>query len=809
MRKSKFSFLLSNVWSILHNEVLQEDSTTTDFPFSDGILPTSSSTEKTSQKPETTSQEPDIGTEQADTKTQTSLVQGYVVNKAEMQSFEEWKEMKLKDTSLNKANTLTKSETKEIKNEILKRRKNHAGLDCGAKIVEKNQEASNPSHILTESKDDYMLNSCSNKVWFTIELCEPIKIKEIQIANFELFSNVPKQFRVFASDRYIQSNGANIWPNKYLIGTFEANNTRSLQAFGPKDSLEYKSNEKNDEIYAKYVKFEMISHYGNEHYCPLSVVRIYGASPNDDEDSDVDEIVPSVDNLSQNEKKIYKTNIFDSTSVLLTNLISVVVGKGFNFFSKLTNLNVSKPSKITSINSDNDSYLISGKKNIDRNSILDTDMHRILCFTSSIALRNCCQCFGDVEPDDDDDDRISDQKYENSSFNFYSNSKFCGYYYIMTTIVQTRSNTSLLSKYLNNIKTSKNYTNIQNIQKNITQFSLNNIFYYISNEWLDNQTSYSFDAKKNIRKNKVEPLRSKKPEKNEPTNLENKTQATIKNEKIAENVNSDLRQIKNSTNDGLNGFESLNVSNKSEEIIASASVPPVNGKDALSVRLDYRIKLLELNMTLSSQYLEKLSQHYRKQMDEMQKAFNLTTSALIDTIRVADERDFKQNDKINFIEKKIEKIEQNLELINKIIDNVEFRTNLVICTVFFVLSSIILIELKRCQWKKHHKYKNENKDESGDNKNNGLSVEKLIEEKCKELLAKQEKQFKDQLELIENYYKSNKLICESLESETIKETKTQTVAAARVVSSTLAVVAAVSLAASNAQYNTANQNNEI
>jgi hypothetical protein len=39
--------------------------------------------------------------------------------------------------------------------------------------------------------------------------------------------------------------------------------------------------------YAKYVKFEMLSHYGNEHYCPLSLVRVYGTNFVDDDDNSV------------------------------------------------------------------------------------------------------------------------------------------------------------------------------------------------------------------------------------------------------------------------------------------------------------------------------------------------------------------------------------------------------------------------------------------------------------------------------------------------------------------------------------------
>lgn len=38
---------------------------------------------------------------------------------------------------------------------------------------------------------------------FVIELCEPIQVKQLDIANFELFSSTPKDFLVSISDRYI------------------------------------------------------------------------------------------------------------------------------------------------------------------------------------------------------------------------------------------------------------------------------------------------------------------------------------------------------------------------------------------------------------------------------------------------------------------------------------------------------------------------------------------------------------------------------------------------------------------------------
>lgn len=36
---------------------------------------------------------------------------------------------------------------------------------------------------------------------FIIELCEPVQVKQLDIANFELFSSTPKDFIVSISDR--------------------------------------------------------------------------------------------------------------------------------------------------------------------------------------------------------------------------------------------------------------------------------------------------------------------------------------------------------------------------------------------------------------------------------------------------------------------------------------------------------------------------------------------------------------------------------------------------------------------------------
>ena len=43
---------------------------------------------------------------------------------------------------------------------------NYASLDCGSKVVSQNTEAQNPTAILMENKDYYMLNPCSANIWY-------------------------------------------------------------------------------------------------------------------------------------------------------------------------------------------------------------------------------------------------------------------------------------------------------------------------------------------------------------------------------------------------------------------------------------------------------------------------------------------------------------------------------------------------------------------------------------------------------------------------------------------------------------------
>lgn len=103
------------------------------------------------------------------------------------------------------------------------RARNFASHECGAKILAANAEASHLDkyvgqfglfsvltsvfgRVLTEFTDEYMLNPCKSKNWLVIELCETIQPQYLEMANFELYSSIPKEFVVYASEVYPNRN---------------------------------------------------------------------------------------------------------------------------------------------------------------------------------------------------------------------------------------------------------------------------------------------------------------------------------------------------------------------------------------------------------------------------------------------------------------------------------------------------------------------------------------------------------------------------------------------------------------------------
>ncbi|KAM7199102.1 Sad1 / UNC-like C-terminal domain containing protein [Naviculisporaceae sp. PSN 640] len=140
-----------------------------------------------------------------------------------------------------------------------KERFSYSSFDAGATILKTSPGAKNAKAILVENKDTYMLLECRAKNKFVIvELSDDILVDTVVLANFEFFSSMIRTFKVSVSDRY---------PGKWLdLGTFEARNSRDIQPF----LVEH------PQIYTKYIRIEFLTHYGNEYYCPVSLLRVHG-----------------------------------------------------------------------------------------------------------------------------------------------------------------------------------------------------------------------------------------------------------------------------------------------------------------------------------------------------------------------------------------------------------------------------------------------------------------------------------------------------------------------------------------------------
>lgn len=140
---------------------------------------------------------------------------------------------------------------------------NYASTECGSEVVASNNYAENIGGILEEDDpDEYLRTPCGSKKFVTIQLCEESVPVFIELANYEFFSSSVKDFKVLISTK----NPTRDWIN---IGKFTAENNRDIQRF-KFEAHNYSAN---------FLRIEWLSHYGNEYYCTLSTVKVYGIEP--------------------------------------------------------------------------------------------------------------------------------------------------------------------------------------------------------------------------------------------------------------------------------------------------------------------------------------------------------------------------------------------------------------------------------------------------------------------------------------------------------------------------------------------------
>ncbi|KAF8495675.1 UNC-like C-terminal-domain-containing protein [Russula emetica] len=141
---------------------------------------------------------------------------------------------------------------------------NYASLDCSARVHTAHGAAKSAASILSSQRDRYMLSPCGAKPQFVVvELCEDIRIDTVQLANFEFFSGVFKEFTVSVAKTYAAAD-AEGWT---VVGTYVGKNVRGVQSFHPPTSIR---------DFYRYIRIDFHTHYSNEYYCPISLLRVYG-----------------------------------------------------------------------------------------------------------------------------------------------------------------------------------------------------------------------------------------------------------------------------------------------------------------------------------------------------------------------------------------------------------------------------------------------------------------------------------------------------------------------------------------------------
>ncbi|XP_019155563.1 PREDICTED: uncharacterized protein slp1-like [Ipomoea nil] len=136
---------------------------------------------------------------------------------------------------------------------------NYASASRGAKVLAYNKEAKGASNVLCRDKDEYLRNPCSAAEKFVVvELSEETLVDTVEIANFEHYSSNPREIELLGSLVY----PADSWDK---LGSFTAANVKHAQRFALPDPK-----------WARYLKLKILSHYGSEFYCTLSLLEVYG-----------------------------------------------------------------------------------------------------------------------------------------------------------------------------------------------------------------------------------------------------------------------------------------------------------------------------------------------------------------------------------------------------------------------------------------------------------------------------------------------------------------------------------------------------
>ena len=139
----------------------------------------------------------------------------------------------------------------------------YASKSAGGLVLDKSPHFQGVSNLLSGDRDRYAIVECAEPAkWVVIGLSEDILVKRVVLAHYERYSSHVKDFALYASTT---ATGATAhWRD---LGNFSAALGHREQAFDVPTPA-----------WARYVKFQILSHHGNEHYCTVSQIKVHGST---------------------------------------------------------------------------------------------------------------------------------------------------------------------------------------------------------------------------------------------------------------------------------------------------------------------------------------------------------------------------------------------------------------------------------------------------------------------------------------------------------------------------------------------------
>lgn len=652
--------------------------------------------------------------------------------------FSEWTQQQMQEAEKKLVELSNSTEpNKDIKNETLAkhqivkmRQKNYASPDCGAKVLASNPEAQSTSSVLTEKGDEYLLSPCTDRIWFIVELCDSIQAQRVELANFELFSSPLKSVTISVSNRFPTRE----WT---FAAQFDAKNERDVEVFDLSSTL-----------FGKFVRVDLTytntEHYCPLSFFRIfGTSEIEAFEVENEPSSDLNPLDDDDEFENQGKVKMPKENLLNRAGAAVMSIVQkaaeVLVKSQDNGNKPNTTIHKFLRNDCMSLSHNtvcqhcsNDERLelddLISCKNLALSSLMENSVDVKSYLVNSIACENVLGF--NLKSDDLDTAKsflisIMSPKYIAAMCNIIATDQkslsprigeIPG---LVGNLVSKKDEVSLknISKKAAPVEESPacspdSYTEPTSLEDPVapstpnasvpdvenTQDSKNssltgdelNIFNVIEREQ-KNSSSPSTDTEQQVvvdsSEKQPEELRDEKalPEAttSEEIPAENSKPSTIIPSETVEVTETppqepkpvEVKVVQPPTNE---------VKVEQIEVKSNGDYRSSNPPESVFLRLSNRIKTLEKNMTLSTQYLEELSRRYKKQIEELQQSFAKLQAAFESQNGIKRERDQRDTDERKHFRDTVYDLNQRTEYMEVIL--------IVVC-VFLAFQTVLVVAL--------------------------------------------------------------------------------------------------------------------